>query len=71
MNTMGSTAGIKQDAVVAKPAESQEVAVPPVKKEKKPNLWNAHVKAFRAAHPELSFKQALKDAGATYEKMPK
>lgn len=30
--------------------------------------WNAHVKAFRAKHPNLSFKECLRQAAKTYKK---
>jgi len=34
------------------------------------NPWIAHVNAFRAAHPGMSYKDALKGASATYVKVP-
>lgn len=34
----------------------------------KPNPWLEHVKQFRKAHPELKFKDVLKQAKATYKK---
>jgi hypothetical protein len=36
--------------------------------EYKLNKWNKHVKEFKAAHPELSFKQVLQQAKLTYSK---
>ena len=33
----------------------------------KPNPWLAHVKKFREEHPELSYKEVLKEAKKTYE----
>jgi hypothetical protein len=35
------------------------------------NPWLAHVKQFHTAHPELSYKQALKEAKDSYTKVPK
>ena len=35
---------------------------------RKPSAWIAHVKKYRAAHPSLSYKQALKQASASYKK---
>lgn len=34
----------------------------------KSNPWNDHVKAFRAEHPNMTFKEALKEAKKTYKK---
>ena len=49
--------------------------VPPVapeeKKEKAENPWLTHVKAFRAGHPELKFKEVLQQAKLTYVKKSK
>ena len=52
--------------------------IEPVKKEKKvrakstlprkPNAWLAHVKAYREKHPEVSYKDCLKEAKKTYVK---
>lgn len=36
------------------------------KKEKKPNAWISHVQKFRSSHPELSYKECLKQAKETY-----
>jgi hypothetical protein len=36
------------------------------KKERKPNAWLAHVKAYREKHPDTPYKQVLKDAKASY-----
>jgi hypothetical protein len=33
----------------------------------KPNPWLEHVKQFRKAHPELKFKDVLKQAKSTYK----
>jgi hypothetical protein len=35
---------------------------------KKSNPWLAHVKAYRAKHPNKSFKDSLKEAKKTYKK---
>ena len=35
------------------------------------NPWLAHVKAFRAKNPSLSYKQVLVQAKASYTKKPK
>lgn len=35
------------------------------------NPWLAHVKAFRAKHPNLSYKQVLVEAKKTYTKKSK
>ncbi len=35
------------------------------------NPWNEHVAKFRQSHPEMSFKEALKAASATYKRKPK
>jgi type II secretory pathway component PulC len=37
-------------------------------KERKPNSWLIHVKEYRAKHPDVAYKQVLKDAKATYKK---
>ena len=37
-------------------------------KKKPPNNWIDHVKSFREAHPEVSYKDALKQAKETYKK---
>jgi len=36
--------------------------------EKKINPWLAHVKSFRCDHPQMSYKDVLKNAKATYKK---
>lgn len=41
------------------------------KKPRKPSAWVAHVKAYRAEHPEVSYKEALKAASKTYKKATK
>lgn len=68
MNTTGSSAkmsAIKQEYASQIPAKKTEE----VKKEvKKTNPWMDHVKAFRATHPGLSFKDVLKQAKTTYKK---
>ena len=33
-----------------------------------PNKWNLHVKNYRKNHPNISYKQALKDSKLTYKK---
>lgn len=33
-----------------------------------PSAWMQHVKAFHTAHPDLTFKEAMKRAAATYKK---
>ena len=35
---------------------------------RKPNAWLAHVKAYREKHPEVSYKDCLKEAKKTYVK---
>ena len=32
------------------------------------NPWLEHVKQYRQAHPEISYKEALKEASKTYNK---
>jgi hypothetical protein len=61
----------KKKRVPAKKKEKKEKA-PTEKKEKKekrtgPNKWQEHVKAYREAHPQLSYKQAMIDAKQTYK----
>jgi len=34
----------------------------------KPNAWVEHLKAYRAMHPNKSYKQCMQDAKATYKK---
>lgn len=34
----------------------------------KPNAWVQHLKAYRAKHPNKSYKQCMQDAKATYKK---
>ena len=36
-----------------------------------PNPWLQHVNVFRQANPDMSYKQVLKSAGATYTRKPK
>lgn len=40
----------------------------PTKKEVKRNAWLDHVKAYRATHSELSYKEVLEKAKVTYTK---
>ena len=56
--------------------EVTDAPVPPesrkeIKKEKKPNPWSEHVAEFRKTHPDLSFKEVLKQAKETYTKVTK
>ncbi len=37
-------------------------------KPRKPNAWLAHVKTYREKHPEMSYKDCLKEAKKTYVK---
>jgi hypothetical protein len=39
----------------------------PAPKKKGPNKWQLHVQTFRSEHPELSYKQAMTEAKATYQ----
>jgi hypothetical protein len=76
----GGTRKIKRDEMTFTVASKEELSAPPldppatpaevkvVKKEKKTNPWNEHVKAFRAAHPDMKFKEVLKEAAKTYTK---
>ena len=48
----------------SKPAETTESSP----KKKPANNWIDHVKAFREAHPDVSYKDALKQAKETYKK---
>lgn len=41
------------------------------KKIRKPSVWLLHVRRYREEHPNVSYKQALKDAKATYVKVVK
>jgi hypothetical protein len=52
---------------VEKKTEKTKKAEKP-KKEKKPNKWHQHVMKFRETHPELSFKEVLRQASKTYKK---
>lgn len=47
--------------------ENQEV----VKKTRKPNLWLEFVKTFREEHPELQYKEVLKQAKDKYKPVEK
>jgi hypothetical protein len=38
------------------------------KKVKKTSAWIEHVKKYREQHPGISYKDALKEASATYKK---
>jgi len=49
----------------AKPVPEKDEASP---KKKPSNNWIDHVKSFREAHPEVSYKDALKQAKETYKK---
>lgn len=56
--------------------EVTDAPVPPkapeeVKKPKKHNPWSEHVAEFRKTHPDLSFKEVLKQAKETYTKVTK
>jgi len=42
-----------------------------VKKEKRENPWLVHVKTVRESHPELSYKDILKEAKETYKRKSK
>lgn len=33
-----------------------------------PNKWISHVKAYHAAHPHLTYRQAMKEARPSYKK---
>jgi len=46
---------------------ADETADEPAPKKKGPNKWQLHVQAFRSEHPELSYKQSMIDAKATYK----
>jgi len=49
--------------------ESKPVESPESSPKKKPaNNWIDHVKAFRESHPDVSYKDALKQAKETYKK---
>lgn len=48
------------------PASSQQPAPGPPKGGK--NTWIMHVKAYRASHPNVSYKDALKLASASWKK---
>jgi hypothetical protein len=54
-----------RDTVVP-PSETK--VQPTVKKERAPNPWMVHVKAFRAANLSLSYKEVLQKAKETYKK---
>ena len=41
------------------------------KKNRKTSAWLLHVRRYREEHPNVSYKQALKDAKATYVKVAK
>jgi hypothetical protein len=76
MNALGSNtkmAAIKKEYASHIPTPKTEPVAPPAEKkeEKKANPWLAHVKEFRASHPELSFKEVLKQAKGVYTKVPK
>ena len=38
------------------------------KKPRKANPWLQHVKAYREKHPDVPYKQVLKDAKSSYKK---
>jgi hypothetical protein len=49
--------------------ESKSVEATETSPKKKPaNNWIDHVKSFREAHPDVSYKDALKQAKETYKK---
>lgn len=50
---------------IDKPIETDPEA--PAPKKKGPNKWQLHVQTFRSEHPELSYKQAMTEAKATYQ----
>jgi len=50
----------------SKPVESVGGETSP--KKKPANNWIDHVKAFRESHPDVSYKDALKQAKETYKK---
>lgn len=65
--TMGSIAQEKHVTFAEAPAAA-EPAAEPKKRRVGVNPWMVHVKAFRAAHPELKYKEVLKQAKLTYKK---
>ena len=46
----------------------KEPKVKPVKEKKPPSKWITHVKQYSLDHPELSYKQAMKEAKESYVK---
>ena len=38
------------------------------KQKRKPTAWNLHVMEYKKAHPDLKFKDVLKQAAKTYKK---
>ena len=53
---------------LSKPIETMPINVEEPKKERQPNPWLTHVKAFRSSHPDLSYKECLQQAATTYTK---
>ena len=41
----------------------------PIKKERAQNPWLVHVAKYRTAHPDASYKEALKESAKTYSKI--
>lgn len=59
---------MKGGAPVSEPAPVEAPAPAKGGSGKRVNPWMLHVKAFRAEHPELSYKECLVGAKATYNK---
>ena len=38
------------------------------KSKRKPTKWNIHIMDYRKAHPDMKFKDVLKNAAKTYKK---
>ena len=57
----------KPTFVSGEPANKETDPEAPAPKKKGPNKWQLHVQAFRSEHPELSYKQAMTEAKATYQ----
>jgi hypothetical protein len=68
MNATGSKTPSMPVVQETPPAVPAGPVAEQVKKEKKTNPWNEHVKKFRVAHPDVSFKECLQRAKLTYKK---
>lgn len=70
MQTQGATKPVDATKAV-KPVVKTEDTKPAAKKTRNYGEWYDHVNKFKAAHPDMGHKEAVKEARATYTKAPR